>query len=88
MRQVSSTSSSCTRRPSSAWTLTIGPSRKRAMSTECVPLSISTPPPPCARLEFQRVRMSTLLQNTFSNRITSPSIPESTIPLALITSST
>ena len=44
-RHVSSTSSCWTRRPSSERTLTIGPRRYLAMSTECVPLSIRTPPP-------------------------------------------
>ena len=39
-RTVSSTGMSCMRRPSTTWISTMGPSRYRMMSTECVPLSI------------------------------------------------
>ncbi len=37
------------------------------MSTECVPLSISTPPPLSSGFEFQRLDMSTREVNAFSN---------------------
>ncbi len=58
------------------------------MSTEWVPLSMSTPPPLMAGLEFQRSDMSTRDVNAFSKRTISPRIPEVTMPLARITSST
>ena len=58
------------------------------MSTEWVPLSMRTPPPLIAVLEFHRADMSTRDVNAFSKRTMSPRIPEVTIPLARTTSST
>ena len=58
------------------------------MSTECVPLSMSTPPPEIAGSEFQRRVMSTREANRFSTTMSSPRIPEPTIWRARITSST
>ena len=58
------------------------------MSTEWVPLSMSTPPPLTFGSEFQRFDMSTRAVKAFSKSTISPRIPESTICLARITSST
>jgi len=88
IRAVSSTGSFCTRLPSAACTFSMGPRRNRAMSTEWQPLSTMTPPPPTSLLAFHRSRMSTLPQKTFSKRMISPRMPDSTIPLALIVSAT
>jgi len=58
------------------------------MSTECVPLSMSTPPPLIAGLEFQRWDISARDAKTFSNRMMSPRIPEARMLFARMTSCT
>ena len=58
------------------------------MSTECVPLSISTPPPAIAGSAFHRRAMSTRDVNEFSSTMSSPRMPERTIWWARMTSST
>ena len=45
------------------------------MSTECVPLSIITPPPDTAGSAFQRFVTSSQLANAFSNSTTVPRMP-------------
>ncbi len=45
------------------------------MSTECVPLSISTPPPATAGSEFQRRETSSQVENVFSKWTTCPRMP-------------
>ena len=57
-------------------------------STECDPLSIRTPPPLTAGSEFHLEDMSTRAVNAFSNRMISPRMPDVTMLLARITSST
>ena len=58
------------------------------MSTECVPLSMSTPPPLTAGSEFQRLDIFARDAKTFSNRMMSPRIPDARMLLARITSCT
>ena len=58
------------------------------MSTECVPLSIRTPPPLIAGSEFQRFDISIFDVNAFSNSRMSPRTPEAISDFVRITSST
>ncbi len=58
------------------------------MSTEWVPLSISTPPPLTPGCAFHRLAISTLDAKLFSNRMISPRMPDATMLFARTTSST